>query len=56
MASELLDLCRKFINENKISCPESIYQSDSVIENAYTFIEEICNLVGYFEYEDEFNE
>lgn len=50
---DLLKLCKTFIEEQRISCPESIHQTDRVIENAYEFIEEICDIVGYFEYEDE---
>ena len=50
---ELLKLCEKFIEEQRISCPECIHQTDRVIENAYDLIEDICNIVGYFEYEDE---
>jgi hypothetical protein len=50
---ELLALCKKFIDDNDIGCSEVIYQSDRVIENAYEFIEDICDIVGYKEYEDE---
>ena len=46
-------ICRKFIIEQTISCPESICQSDRVILNAYDFIEEICDLIGYYDYETE---
>lgn len=49
---ELFKLCQKFIKEQGIGCPETIYQTDWVIENAYTFIEDICNIVGYEEDED----
>lgn len=49
----LLELCQKFIDDNDIGCSEVIYQSDRVIENAYEFIESICDIVGYKEYEDE---
>ncbi len=44
---ELFRLCEQFIIENEISCPEAIYQLDSVIGNAYEFLEEMCNIVGY---------
>lgn len=47
----LFNLCKKFIEAQKISCPETIYQSDRVIENAYEFIEDICDIVGYIKYE-----
>ena len=45
--AKLWNLCIKFIEEQEISCPETIYQTDWVIENAYEFIEDICNEVGY---------
>ena len=48
----LWELCQKFIEDNGIYCPETVYQTDHVIENAYEFIEDICNIVGYKE-EDE---
>lgn len=44
-------LCLKFINEQKIVCAETIHQTDWVIENAYEFIEDICEIVGYAENE-----
>lgn len=43
----LYDACRKFIKDNKITCPETIYQMDHVIENAFDFIQKICDIVGY---------
>lgn len=49
---ELFKLCKKFIEEQDIHCAETVYQSDRVIENAYEFIEEICNIVGYVEDEE----
>ncbi len=44
---ELFERCKKFVAEQNIFCAETIYQSDRVIENAYEFIEDICNIVGY---------
>ena len=49
----LHDLCAKFIDEQRITCPEAVYQTDRVIENAYQFIEQVCELVGYKDEEDE---
>jgi hypothetical protein len=49
---ELWKLCEKFIEEQRISCPETIYQSDHVIQNAYEFIEKVAATVGYYKYED----
>lgn len=39
----------KFIEDNQISCPETIHQTDWVITNAYEFIERLCDIVGYYE-------
>lgn len=47
--NELFNLCQDFIRENEIRCAEDIHQMDHVIENAYAFIEEICEIVGYYE-------
>jgi hypothetical protein len=48
----LLALCRKFIKDQRITCPETIAQTDRVIVNAYDFIEGICDIVGYHEDDD----
>jgi hypothetical protein len=45
---ELFDLCKGFIYLHNISCPEVIYQTDKVIEDAYDFISDICDIVGYY--------
>jgi hypothetical protein len=50
---ELITLCKLFIDQNDISCSETIYQTDHVIENAYEFIEQVCDLVGYKKVENE---
>jgi hypothetical protein len=52
-AGDLLALCETFIKTNNIYCPEKIYQSDQVIESAYEFIEQICNIAGYIEPEQD---
>lgn len=46
---ELNEVCDKFIKERNITCPECIYQTDDVIVNAYEFIKEICDIVGYIQ-------
>lgn len=51
--NQLFDLCEQFIKDNKITCAEVVYQTDHVIQNAYEFIEEVCNIVGYASLEDE---
>jgi len=52
-AQLLLEHVQNFIKEYEISCPESVYQRDSVIENAYEFIEKCCEIVGYHKDEDD---
>lgn len=54
--AELFDLCREFIKENEISCAEDIYQSDRIEANALDFIEQICELIGYHEEEEDLEE
>jgi chromosome segregation ATPase len=51
IGQELLKIVEDFIEEQMISCPEAIHQSDRVIENAYQFIEDLCNKVGYCDHE-----
>lgn len=46
---KLWTLCEQFIEDNRITCAETVYQTDRVIRNAYEFIEEICEIVGYAE-------
>ena len=41
--------CVKFIKEQDIGAPETIYQTDRVVENSYVFIEGVCDIVGYEE-------
>ena len=43
----LWNKCIQFIKEQNINYPETIYQTDWVIENAYGFIEDVCDIVGY---------
>jgi hypothetical protein len=49
--SDLEQFCREFIQAQRISCAEAVYQTDRVIENAYEFIEGICDRVGYYDYD-----
>ncbi len=44
---------RAFIDAQNITCAETIYQTDRVIENAYEFLERLCDIVGYKESDDE---
>lgn len=49
----LWKVCEKFISDQDIGHAETIYQCDWVIENAYEFIEEVCDVVGYQPYEED---
>lgn len=50
-ALALRAIVKKFIEDNKICCVESIYQCDCVSENSLEFIESLCDVVGYYEEE-----
>jgi hypothetical protein len=45
MKNKLFEEVKNFMIENKITCEETIYQTDHVIENAYEFIEKLYHLV-----------
>ena len=49
----LWNVCVKFIEEQEIGCADTIHQCDWVIEHAYEFIEDVCEVVGYKPYEDD---
>jgi hypothetical protein len=44
---QLWNIVEEFVDELDISCSETIYQTDRVIENAAQLIEKLCDLVGY---------
>jgi len=52
-ASAVLALAKDFIRKQRIGCVEDVYQTDRVIENAYEFVEAICEVVGYHEDEED---
>ena len=49
---QLWKVVEKFVKDQQISCPECVCQSDKVIENAYEFIGECCDIVGYYKCEE----
>lgn len=49
---ELLKHCQAFIREQQIICAEACHQTDRVSENAATFIEGVCEIIGYHKTED----
>lgn len=45
----LRDLCRKFIEDNKIICYSDIWTITSINTiNTVGFIESICKMIGYY--------
>ena len=46
--NSLWEVCERFIKDQEVGHPETIYQCDRVIENAYDFIYNVCNVVGYY--------
>lgn len=51
--SEKIKRIKAIIEKHEISCGEDIWQSYSIIENALSIIEEICEIVGYYEEKEE---
>lgn len=41
-------LCRDYIQQQEITCSETIYQTDRVAETAMEFVESVCDMVGYW--------
>lgn len=51
--TKLTTIVRAFVEKHRISCPETIHQTDYVIENAYGLIEDLCDAVGYYQHPDD---
>jgi glutaminase len=50
---KLYKIVEQFIEDQNIWCDECVYQTDRVIENAYPFIAQLCDVVGYKQLDDE---
>ena len=50
---KLYKIVEDFIDEQGIWGEECVYQCDRVIENAYHFIAQLCDIVGYKELDDD---
>jgi hypothetical protein len=50
---QVYNLIADFIEENKITGPETIYQTDRVYEYAPELVEDLAEVVGYYDYDDE---
>lgn len=50
---KLWNICKGFVEKYKPTCAESIYQVDHINLACPEFVEEICDCVGYYDYEKE---
>lgn len=51
--SDLWNICQKFVQEQKPTCSESIYQVDSINLATPELVQEICECVGYYKYKED---
>lgn len=51
--AKLAAIVRGFVEKHKIGCAETIYQADRVIENAYGLIEQLADVVGYYQHPED---
>ena len=49
---KLWEYVEKFVADNEVSCEESVYQVDSIQENALEFTADCCSIVGFHEPKD----
>lgn len=50
--AKLMEICKGFIEEHKIQCPEKIYASDKITEESPYLIQQICDTIGYYKGND----
>ena len=43
----LFEMVKRFVADRRITCPETIYQRDSLVEDASEFMERCVEIVGY---------
>jgi hypothetical protein len=46
---ELKKICNDWIQKYKPSCPESLYQVEEIECSCRNLVEEICELIGYYD-------
>lgn len=46
---QVYDLVVEFIEKHRLTCPESIYQRDSVYEYTPELVEDLADVVGYYD-------
>jgi hypothetical protein len=52
---QLWDLCRSYFDREQISHPETIYQYDNVILSAHEFLEQVGEVIGFYQYPEDFD-
>lgn len=52
-SSEAYQEIKKFINKHRIKFDEMIYDTDSIAEDSLYFIQKLCDIVGYYQEEEE---
>lgn len=50
---KLLEIVRAFVAKHDITCEETIFQTDRVIENAYDFMADLVKVAGFAPSEDD---
>lgn len=48
MLCDLYNHVKEFVEKQQITCSETVYQSDRVIENGYDFIDGCAKIVGFY--------
>lgn len=46
--TDLWDMCKKFVDEHKVSCSESVQQVDKTYLECPNFVSEVCGCVGFY--------
>jgi hypothetical protein len=49
--AELFDICKEFIKEYRIKSPEDLDDLDDHL--LYELVEQICDLIGYYDVEED---
>lgn len=47
--ADLWILCKKFVEENQITCSDDVEKLDGVLDSVPEFLQAVCDLVGYYE-------
>lgn len=50
---KLYDASVRFIEKYEIGHAECIYQFDDIVINSTCLVEDVCDIVGYVDYEDD---